>query len=134
MKMKFLLHEKNVWELFMKDIATKYWAWKNCSSRNTHEHCMFMKKDKLAHGTILFNVIASCSTCKKCKESLGQPLLTFEKWHVEKLKMSKYLQSYDGRRHFNASSHWQATHDCYLISNHWSLNFLLRFLHFYGAY
>jgi len=42
---------------FKRIITTKSWTWKDLVSKGvTLEHCLFIKKDKLAHGTIILNV------------------------------------------------------------------------------
>ncbi len=56
--MKFLLHEKDLWDTILGELLpSKVEFGEIIPERSNFEHHLFFKKDKLAHGTILLNVV-----------------------------------------------------------------------------
>ncbi len=77
MKMEFLLHEKDLWDITLRELLPpKVEFGEIIAIGNIFERHLFLKKDKLAHGTILLNVVelfvASCSMCRNYKICMGQ--------------------------------------------------------------
>jgi len=79
------------WEWFMgnhfkRAIGTIDWIWKKYFERGTHEHHLFMKKNKLTCDAISINVLnfflhhVACA--KNVKDVLDNLCATFENWHV----------------------------------------------------
>ncbi len=58
MKMIFFLDENDLWEISSRELLpSKIELGKIVFKWNSHEHVMFMKKDKLAHKTIFLNIV-----------------------------------------------------------------------------
>ncbi len=86
--MEFLLHKKDLWEITLgKLLHPKVEFGEIIPKGGILEHCLFMKKDKLVHGTIFLNVVDSLLhyvTCTKiAKDVWDNFCATFEKRHVD---------------------------------------------------
>jgi hypothetical protein len=58
--MEFLLHEKDLWDITPRKLLPLEVEFRDIVLEGSIlKHCLFMKKNKLAHGTILLNVIDS---------------------------------------------------------------------------
>ncbi len=91
------MHEKDLWEIILGGATRpKIKFGKILSQGTTHEHCMLIKKNKLACGTIFLNVVDSllhhathAKSVREAWENLGAT--TFEIVHVDnRLKLQKF--------------------------------------------
>ncbi len=88
MKMGFLLHEKDLWEITSRKLLPpKVEFGEIVPKRGIFEYHLFMKKDKLACGTILLNVVDSLLyhvACAKIgKDAWDNLCATCERNHVD---------------------------------------------------
>jgi hypothetical protein len=87
MKMEFLSHEKDLWEITSRKLLPLEVEFGDIVLEGgTFKHHLFMKKDKLAHGRILLNVIDFLLhhvTCVEItKDAWDNLCATFERKHV----------------------------------------------------
>jgi hypothetical protein len=86
MKMESLLHEKDLWEITLGNYYTPKLNLERLFLKEVLEHCLFMKKEKLVHGTVFLNVInfllhyVACT--KIAKDVWDNFCATFEKRHM----------------------------------------------------
>jgi hypothetical protein len=83
--MEFFLHEKDLWDITSRKLLPLEVEFRDIFFEgNILKHCLFMKKNKLAHGTILLNVIDSLLHHNKCKnyKICIRICATFERKHV----------------------------------------------------
>ncbi len=85
--MEFFLHEKDLWDITLGELLPpKVEIGEIFLEGNIFEHHLFFKKDKLAHGTILLNVVDSLLhhvTCVEItKDAWDNLCWTFERRHV----------------------------------------------------
>jgi hypothetical protein len=70
MKMEFLLHEKDLWDITLgKLLPPKVEFGEIVLEGSIFEDHLFFKKEKLAHGTILLNVVDSLLHHVTCVET-----------------------------------------------------------------
>ncbi len=86
--MEFLLHEKDLWEITLRDLLhPKVEFGKIVPKGGTFEHRLFMKKDKLVHGIVFLNVVDSLlhyvACTKIAKDVWDNFCATFEKRRVD---------------------------------------------------
>ncbi len=96
MRMELFLHEKDLWKITLKELLLlKIEFWKIVLKKGIFEHCLFMKKDKLAHETIFLNVnfmLHHLAHAKFAKDSWNNLCATFEKKNVDnKLQLCQKL-------------------------------------------
>jgi hypothetical protein len=88
MKMEFFLHEKEMWEITLgKLLPLEVEFGEILLEGSTLEHCLFVKKEKLACGTILLIfidiILHHVTQCvETIKDAWDNLCATFEKTHV----------------------------------------------------